>query len=328
MTRTGIHDEEVRFDGAHGDRLAGTLILPEGARGTVVFVHGSGPLDRDQNAGAQKLNIFNALAADLAVEGYATLRYDKRGCGASGGDYQTLGYDDLVADVRAAVGAARARVPGPVWLCGHSEGTTIAPRAAAGLDGVAGLILICPFLTPGQEILLWQAAQVEREIAAMRGFGGLVARLATRLFGGPVRMQARLLTKVASTDAPVIRFMGRKQGVRWLRDFLEQDAGAIHRANSLPTLVIGAAKDAQCPPADSPRIAEISGRASLVMIDDLTHILRRSDQPPGVMHYREELKHPIDPRVAAAMLDWLAGEGADQPGSAEASDEGGPSTLH
>ena len=99
--------------------LAGTLAEPDG-RGPhplVVMIHGSGPLDRDENMPGQALNIFNALAAALAEAGYGAFRYDKRGCGASTGDYLTHGFADLIGDAVAVVAGLRAAGgPGPVWL--------------------------------------------------------------------------------------------------------------------------------------------------------------------------------------------------------------------
>ena len=70
-------------------RLAGELLLPGSSRThpTVVMIHGSGPLDRNENTKSQSLNIFNTLANHLATQGIASFRYDKRGCGKSGGDY-------------------------------------------------------------------------------------------------------------------------------------------------------------------------------------------------------------------------------------------------
>ncbi|MFQ5796961.1 MAG: alpha/beta hydrolase family protein [Candidatus Bipolaricaulia bacterium] len=69
-------------------RLAGTLSLPseEGSFPCVLMIHGSGPVDRDENVRQLKLfkvklNVFNTIAHYLAAKGIASLRYDKRGSG-------------------------------------------------------------------------------------------------------------------------------------------------------------------------------------------------------------------------------------------------------
>jgi hypothetical protein len=59
--------------------LEGILTLPDfntEKASAVVFVHGSGPLDKDETIGANKL--FRDLADGLAKKGIASLRFDKR----------------------------------------------------------------------------------------------------------------------------------------------------------------------------------------------------------------------------------------------------------
>lgn len=83
---------------SRGNRLCGSLCLPhEGSSPLVLMIHGSGPLDRNENIEGLELNIFNAIAYELAAQGIASVRYDKRGCGQSEGDYYSAGYSDLVA---------------------------------------------------------------------------------------------------------------------------------------------------------------------------------------------------------------------------------------
>ena len=66
-----------------GAVLAGTLSLPSGTGRApcVLMLPASGPLDRDENYKGQQVNAFNAIAHHLASKGFASVRYDKRGCG-------------------------------------------------------------------------------------------------------------------------------------------------------------------------------------------------------------------------------------------------------
>lgn len=129
--------EEVRY--ANGDvPLAGLLMLPP-ARGPVpgaVIIQGSGRSDRT-NQWAR------AIAEELVRGGVAVLLTDKRGSGASGGDWQTAGFDDLASDALAGVAVLRARPdvdPARVGLAGLSQGGWIAPLAAARSPHVAFVI--------------------------------------------------------------------------------------------------------------------------------------------------------------------------------------------
>jgi uncharacterized protein len=89
------YEEPLAFAARAGTRLAGTMTRPERDPPVpaALLLSGSGPLDRDSNMRRQVLNVGSALAAALAAHGVASLRYDKRGVGESGGDYLTTGFD-------------------------------------------------------------------------------------------------------------------------------------------------------------------------------------------------------------------------------------------
>jgi pimeloyl-ACP methyl ester carboxylesterase len=285
-------------------RLEGTLTWPDGAeRGMAIFVHGSGPLDRDSNTRGAPLNIFNTLAAALAQVGIASIRYDKRGCGASTGRYLEAGQADLVDDLCGWITKARSLTQAPIHLCGHSEGTALAAMAAER-EEVSGLILMCPYVTPGDEILRWQAGQAHAMVRDMPGLKGRVARVAGRIVGTPLQMQERLITKAQANTSGTFRLMGQKVPARWLRDFMEADVRELQLRQTLPTLVLVAAEDVQCPPEDGAVIAGSNPNAELQVIDRLSHLLRRTEAP-GLLDYPRQLKAPMDDRVPKAVAAWL-----------------------
>jgi len=65
--------------------LAGMLTTPNGiARApALLMIPGSGAVDRNGNGDGLKTDLYRQLAQQLAQMGYVTLRYDKRGIGAS-----------------------------------------------------------------------------------------------------------------------------------------------------------------------------------------------------------------------------------------------------
>jgi pimeloyl-ACP methyl ester carboxylesterase len=129
--------EEVRY--RNGDvALAGVLMLPPtaGRVPAAVIIQGSGSSDRT-NGWAR------AIAEELVRGGTAVLLTDKRGSGASGGDWQTSGFADLAGDALAGVKVLRGRADVDstrVGLVGLSQGGWIAPLAAAGSPQVAFVV--------------------------------------------------------------------------------------------------------------------------------------------------------------------------------------------
>jgi pimeloyl-ACP methyl ester carboxylesterase len=127
--------EEVRF--RHGEvTLAGSLLMPatRGPHPALVFVHGSGPEARY----AERF-----LADRFARAGFAALIYDKRGVGASTGDWQRADFDALAGDgveaLRMLSRDPRVRTDA-IGLYGHSQGGTLAPLIASRWPDIAFVI--------------------------------------------------------------------------------------------------------------------------------------------------------------------------------------------
>lgn len=139
---------EVTFanDGAV---LAGSLAIPDrGATHGVVMVGGSGASDRDNDT------YFPPIRRHLVDAGIAVLSYDKRGVGASTGDWRDATMDDLAGDALAALGFLHAQPgmrAGAVGLFGHSEGGWVVLRAAARHDVPWVITNSCPGMTPAAQ---------------------------------------------------------------------------------------------------------------------------------------------------------------------------------
>jgi len=112
--------------------LGATLTVPNrrGRPSAVILVPGSGPQTRDEDGGGHRT--FAVLADQLARQGIAVLRYDKRGVSRSTGDYAQHTQKELADDLLAVARALRARKQfGRVGLIGHSEGSMIAAAVVA-----------------------------------------------------------------------------------------------------------------------------------------------------------------------------------------------------
>ncbi len=155
----GVFSSEVVFESSDGTRLAGTILMPDGPGPFpgVVFVHGSGPQPREAS---------RFIAEEYLRAGIATLVYDKRGVGESGGDWRTVGLESLAEDASAAadVLGRQPKVDSQmVGFQGQSQGGWIAPLAATYRPETAFMVLVSgPWTTPaieGHWSHLWRARQ-------------------------------------------------------------------------------------------------------------------------------------------------------------------------
>ena len=152
-------EEDVRFQ-TGGVTLAGTLRLPltTGSHPAVFLLQGSGDVARDGEW---------FYADHFARHGIATLVYDKRGTGSSGGDYRDESFNDFAADALAGVRYLQSRKeinPRQVGLYGRSHGGIVAPLAASLSNDVAFIINVSGAGVPPYRQVTYQAeAQMRRD---------------------------------------------------------------------------------------------------------------------------------------------------------------------
>ncbi|MHA7966411.1 alpha/beta hydrolase family protein [Paenibacillus sp. CAU 1782] len=130
--------------------LPGTLTLPtgEGPHPVVVLVHGSGPNDRDEWLGA--LKPFSDLAAGLASQGIAVLRYEKRSLEYSAQlsllpnlTMKEEALDDALTAVKQ-MSNTEGIDPEQIYVLGHSQGGFMMPRLVEADEDkqIAGTVLM------------------------------------------------------------------------------------------------------------------------------------------------------------------------------------------
>ncbi len=174
-------EREVTFTGAQGVRLAGTMTIPTspGKHPAFLMIAGSGPTDRDGNSALGiKTDLFKQLAASLAKDGVATLRFDKRVTGAlrssipkdPSGLREYCSWENFVEDAMAGYRFLRKEPevdPKRTGLLGHSEGGMLALQGAAGMSSEkpAALILIG---TPGRNIAVILREQIGGLLTAQK----------------------------------------------------------------------------------------------------------------------------------------------------------------
>jgi uncharacterized protein len=298
MEGGGMRDIDLTLPSDDGLPIAGTLTLPDGAgpHPAVLLLYGSGRADRDSNAGRLRLDLGGPLASALAAAGIATLRYDRRGVGATPGDWRTTGFTDNLDDAAAALRwlAARPDIRAEaIGVIGHSEGAIHAMSLAAR-SGVTAAVLLAAVARPGEDALRWQGSMISRDLPAP--LRPLLKRLAEWY-----------LARVKATSTNAARVAGMPVNARWMRQMLIHDSRQDLRAITVPVLAITGSKDIQVDPADLAVIRRlVPGAVETREIPDLTHMLRRDRGRPSVRSYRRLLRAPVDADLVAEVTRWLA----------------------
>ena len=309
-------DEEVVFQ---SDKLslAGTLVLPESEIPSpcVIMVHGSGAQDRDGNISGFNTQIFKYIAEYLADRGIASLRYDKRGCGKSKGNFKIAGLSEMVDDACAAVDFASNQSSKidtkQIYILGHSEGAVLAPEIAVKRKELAGLLMLCTSLRSFDEDGIRNAEVLNRDLDKMTGLKGKLARLFFYT-KDPLKTMTSLRERVEKTKAQRMWVSFTKVSTKFYRETFNYDVKSFLKANMHPILAIGGQKDFQCHPDDTLLIPEISSsQTTAIIIKGMDHTLRYQQEEPSILSYAASCSTPIMQEANERIYTWLSEQTAN-----------------
>ena len=145
---------------ADGHIINGSLAHPKGSETVVLMIAGSGPTDRDGNQAQMKSNTYLMVAKALYEEGYATVRYDKRGIGASAKpkvNMSELRFGDYVNDATLWVDMLSKQYKN-IILMGHSIGGLMALQVAQDKE-VTAVITLAGMASSGYNTLSRQLSK-------------------------------------------------------------------------------------------------------------------------------------------------------------------------
>lgn len=294
---------------SEGTLIAGTLTEVPHPVAAAVLITGSGRINRDTDARlgrrgpmVLRTGVTRQVAEALATANVAALRYDKRGIGASGGDYLRAGLTDNLADARAALRWLAARFPGlPLLAVGHSEGTLHAARLAADEPAVAGAVVLSAPARDGEQILRWQIDMLLPTLpAAVRG-------IARALHYDFAQAQYKRMERMKASTADVLRIGGARANARWFREFMAHNPVTDYARITVPVLAVTGGNDMQVPPTEVDVIGRlVRGPFEGHVVAGLSHLLRPDPERKGPRGYRRSLRQPVSPEALTLITTWTA----------------------
>jgi len=259
-----------------------------------LIIAGSGPTDRDGNGPGPALHTdcYRMLAEGLARAGVASVRYDKRGIGASDPYPETaLTIHDYADDARAMAAAARAGGRfSKLTLIGHSEGGLVA-LLVAGKAPPDALVLLAAAGRPAWEIL---HEQVGREL-----HGPALARvdkiLAALRDGKPVKEYP-----------PELMALFRPSVEKFSRSQMAIDPAALLGSLRVPTTIVQGETDVQVSLADARRLAAARKNTRLALLPRVNHVLKEEAASLLPQASYTDPTRPLGPGVLDAALAGVA----------------------
>jgi pimeloyl-ACP methyl ester carboxylesterase len=279
-------------------QVAGTLVVPAAAKAVplVVIISGSGPTDRNGNSpllpGAN--NGLKLLADGLRDRGIASLRYDKRGIGASAKSAipeATLRFDMLADDAAGWVRKLRGDPRfSTITVAGHSEGSLLGMLAVQRSDA-DGFVSIAGAGRPAAAVLREQLGkQLPPDLLAFSN------KALDALVGG----------KTVDSVPQQLFVLFRPSVQPYLISWLPLDPAALVKALPVPVLIAQGTTDLQVSTRDAELLAAAQPKAKLAMVNGMNHVLKAATaDPPSQQKAYSDPNLPIAPELIEAIAGFV-----------------------
>ncbi|MDQ3219223.1 MAG: lysophospholipase [Acidobacteriota bacterium] len=246
--------------------LHGTLLLPasKSPYPVVLIIAGSGPTDRDGNIAAVSgsNNSLKMLAEALAANGIASLRYDKRGIGASAKALENeadLRFDAYIGD--ASLWSKQLRLDkrfSTITIVGHSEGSLVGMVAAQGKNA-DGFVSLAGLGRQASQIILEQVRpQLPPDL--MKSTEEIMAKLAAG--------------KTPESVPPSLNALFRPSVQPYMMSWIRFDPAQEIAKLSVPVLIIQGTTDIQVNIQEAKLLAKAKPSAKLLLIEGMNHVLK------------------------------------------------------
>lgn len=288
---------DVHLDTGTGT-LTGSLLVPavSAPMPVALIIAGSGPTNRDGNSpilpGKNNSNL--QLAQALAAAGIASLRYDKRGIGASAGamvSESALRFDNYVDDAAKWVALLRKDPRfSTITIIGHSEGSLIG-MIAARLAGADGYVSVAG------------AGRGAADIVRDQLKAGVSAELYQQADTVLEELQAgRTYPTPPGALAGIFRLSVQPYIISWFRYL---PANEVARLN-IPVLIVQGTTDIQVATSEAEVLHAAKPDSKLEIIDGMNHVLKQvpAEKAAQVASYSDSTL-ALSPRLGEVIIAFI-----------------------
>jgi pimeloyl-ACP methyl ester carboxylesterase len=299
LAQTTHRDSSEVSISIEGGLLQGTLFTPVAVKNpaVVLIIAGSGPTDRNGNSRILpgKNNSLLQLADSLAAHGIASLRYDKRGIGASqikGMKEENMLFSDGVNDAIGWIKWLREKGYKKIYIAGHSEGSLVG-MAAAAEEKPSGFISIAGSGRRIDKVL-------KEQINAGAGPDS-IKQLASHY------LDTLLAGQRINKPNPLLFSLFRPSIQPYMTSWLQYDPAVIIANLSLRVLIVQGKKDIQIQELDAQLLHEAHRGSRLVLIDSMNHVLKsvNTDNRAENMKAYSKPELPVVQELVDAMVKFI-----------------------
>jgi len=276
--------------------IDGTLVLPQVAEkpNLVILIQGSGPTDRNGNGFMMKNDGSKLIAKELAKNGIASYRFDKRIFKMNKFKIreEELSFEDFVKDVNAILEYFKAQDKyQKIIIAGHSEGSLIGMLAAQ--NNADAFISLAGAGRSIDKIIVDQLAKQSEGLAenAQNAFQEIKENGKT------------------SNYNPLLQSVFRPSVQPFLKSWMKYEPTEEIAKLEIPILIINGSFDIQVDTTEAELLKEANPKAELVILEKMNHVFRKieGDSLENTKAYNEP-NRPLHPELISVLVDFIKKE--------------------
>ncbi|RKS53847.1 hypothetical protein BC962_2106 [Gillisia mitskevichiae] len=273
--------------------IDGTLTLPAAVKhpDLVILIQGSGPTDRNGNGFMMKNDGSKLIAKQLAENGIATYRFDKRIFKMNKFKIreEELSIEDFVKDVSDILDHFKAKQTyGKIIIAGHSEGSLIGMLAA--IEKADAFISIAGAGRSIDKIIVDQLSKQSEGLAE----NAKIAFLEIEEKGK------------TSNYNPLLQSVFRPSVQPFMRSWIKYKPTEEIAKLEMPILIVNGSFDIQVDTTEANLLAVANPNSKLVILDKMNHVFRKidGDNLENTKSYNEP-NRPLHPELIPSLVDFI-----------------------
>ncbi|MFD1095308.1 alpha/beta hydrolase family protein [Salegentibacter chungangensis] len=264
------------------------------AESLVILIQGSGPTDRNGNQPMKKSDFSKKISRQLAENGIASFRYDKRifKMDALRINEEDLRFEDFIEDAVNVLEYFRKEDRYKrIIIAGHSQGSLVgilsARERADAFISLAGA---------GQTLDKMIVEQVGKQAPDLKesmqeSFNKLKER-----------------GKVEDYN-PMLQSVFRPETQPFLASWIKYDPVEEISKLNIPVLIINGSRDLQIEPKEAEMLNAALPESKLVIIENMNHVFREIKDEDALYNFKSysEPNRPLHPELLPVMIEFING---------------------
>ena len=283
-----INSEEILIKN-NTIELPGTLTYIKENTPLIIWIHGSGNVDRNGNQGTIiKANYIKQFRDSINKEGIAFFSYDKRSANQKNiKNLKGTLFEDFVKDAKKVITYFKDNNRfSEIILIGHSQGSLVAMLASKKSNkyiSIAG---------PSESIDKTIIKQVTKQSAE---FGKITEAHFKELFEtGTIEQVNPLLVTVFA-----------KQNLDFIANYSKYNPIDEIKKLTIPTLIVNGTKDLQVKAEDAKALHKALPRSKLVLIENMNHVLKDIEKDSDNMNSYYTADFPLSTKLITTIVAFL-----------------------